>query len=169
MPPLLFPIHPSVAVGSQHACAVDHTLGGAYCWGNNDFCQLGDNVSTCSYESSSRRRDDPVRVQGLLGTKVASVTVGNKHSCAITVNKTLHCWGDNRSGYLGNSNASLSVSAAPVLVSLNAVFNYSLEPHPPLPQSCVDPTPALVHHMGARWLALSALPRSIRQPHVRGA
>jgi hypothetical protein len=128
---LPFPFHPSVAVGAQHACAVDHTVGGAYCWGNNNFCQLGDNISACLFQSNARRRDDPARAQGQLGTKITSVTVGNRHTCAITINKDLYCWGDNRNGYLGNSNASLSVVAAPVLVSLNTVFNYSPEPPPP--------------------------------------
>ncbi len=122
---LILPFHLSVDVGFSHACAVDDAIGGAYCWGSNLFCQLGDDLS-CSFKSDTRVRDNPTRAQGQLGKKFASITVSDRHTCAITVNKELYCWGDNTNGNLGDPNASPSVIATPVRVTgtLDAVFNF---------------------------------------------
>ncbi len=110
----------SVAVGANHACAVDDAIGGVYCWGNNFHCQLGSPAS-CSMSSSNPRQEIPVRAQQQLAQKVAAVTVGNAYTCAITIGGALYCWGDNRFGFLGNSSAPLAVVPTPVFVNLNAV------------------------------------------------
>ena len=110
----------SVAVGANHACAVDDVVGGVYCWGNNFHCQLGYQAS-CAMSSSNLRQENPVRAQQQLAQKIAAVTVGNAYTCAITIGRALYCWGDNRFGFLGNSSAPLAVVPTPVLVNLNAV------------------------------------------------
>jgi hypothetical protein len=107
-----------VAVGAFHACAVDDT-GSLYCWGDNQFCQLG-HPTACNSSSSNGPQLQPLRVQAQLGHLV-EVTVGDRHTCAMTGGKALYCWGDNRYGFLGNSSAPPVIAAAPVSVSLNAV------------------------------------------------
>jgi hypothetical protein len=114
----------SVAVGVNHACAINNVVGGVYCWGTNVFCQLGYPTSSCLLSTSNPRQENPVRAQAQLAEKFAAVTVSNTFTCAITIGRALYCWGDNRFGFLGNSSAALAVVPTPVLVNLNAV------PHP---------------------------------------
>jgi alpha-tubulin suppressor-like RCC1 family protein len=68
--------------GDDHTCAVrtDHTL---WCWGKNDYGQLGD--------GSARNAYTPVRV----GTDAnwATVSAGESSTCAVRTDRTLWCWG----------------------------------------------------------------------------
>ncbi|MFZ1410102.1 MAG: hypothetical protein WAS07_01425 [Micropruina sp.] len=82
----------SVAAGTEHTCAV--TSGGAVlCWGDNTNGQLGD--GTTSLQST------PVQVGGLR-SGVRAVAAGAEHSCAVTDDGTVWCWGRNTSGQLGD-------------------------------------------------------------------
>lgn len=77
---------------SGHACAVMDT-GRIMCWGSNAFGQLG-NGETATAQST------PVAVSGI--TDALAVTVGSRHSCAISKSEGVKCWGQNNSGQLGN-------------------------------------------------------------------
>lgn len=81
----------AIAAGAYHSCAV--TAGGAaQCWGQNSSGQLGD--------SSVLERPAPVTPVGL-GSGMATVAGGLYHSCALTSNGRVLCWGYNGSGQLG--------------------------------------------------------------------
>jgi alpha-tubulin suppressor-like RCC1 family protein len=94
----------AVSVGSEHACAI--VFGAAKCWGGNAFGQLGDN--------SLSNRLSPVNVSGLPQTQ-ASVSAGDRHSCALSQTGQVTCWGGNSSGQLGNG--STTNSGVPVNAS----------------------------------------------------
>ena len=93
----------SVAAGDHHACALD--VGGfVYCWGGNDFGQLGNaDFSTSRYSAQS--------LPGLLAARLAS---GANHSCAATALGAVSCWGANSAGQLGDG--TLTVRTTPVSV-----------------------------------------------------
>ncbi len=81
-----------IAAGSTHTCAV--TSGGyVKCWGANKHGQLGDGTRT--------GKRSPVDVSGLM-TAVKDVTVGERHSCAVTATNNLKCWGSNHDYQLGD-------------------------------------------------------------------
>jgi alpha-tubulin suppressor-like RCC1 family protein len=80
----------AVGVGEAHACAIKN--GGVWCWGKNDYGQLGDN----GMEANS---PTPVQVMGLT-TGATAVACGRWHSCAI-VGGALKCWGSNLYGEMG--------------------------------------------------------------------
>jgi hypothetical protein len=73
-----------------HECEVT-TAGSVFCWGSNDYGQLGD--------SSTVDQAIPTTVAGL--PAVASVTAGGIHTCALTRDGTAYCWGWNGRGQLG--------------------------------------------------------------------
>jgi alpha-tubulin suppressor-like RCC1 family protein len=95
----------AIAGGNAHTCAVVN--GGAKCWGNNDFGELGNSSNTESHT--------PVSVTGL-ASGVQAVTAGGQHSCAI-VNGAAKCWGHNGDGQLGAVTQTPDGSNQPVQVN----------------------------------------------------
>ena len=86
----------AVATGGEHACAVRND-GTVWCWGANDFGQLGDNTATDS--------EKPVQVAMLTDAAIA-VAAGDSTSCALTKKGDVWCWGHNDAGELGDGTNS---------------------------------------------------------------
>jgi alpha-tubulin suppressor-like RCC1 family protein len=89
-----------VAAGDQHACGVT-TEYRAYCWGQNSQGQLGVGTNTgpetCGVPCSTK----PVAVHG--GLTFRQIGVGLYHTCGVTTENRVYCWGSNRYGQLGDS------------------------------------------------------------------
>ncbi|MGB3887016.1 protein kinase domain-containing protein [Gordonia sp. (in: high G+C Gram-positive bacteria)] len=107
--PLAFP-ESLLAVESGTACAVQN--GDLFCWGDNEFSQIGD--------GGTGTHNTPVKVPGL--TNVTAVSIGNYRSkndgypttaCAIA-DGDVYCWGANRYGQVGDG--STEGRQAPVKV-----------------------------------------------------
>jgi len=81
-----------LTAGGTHTCALNE-LGGVSCWGNNWSGQLGDGTLT--------DRTSPVVVENL-ASRVIALTAGVSHTCALTDQGGLLCWGHNWSGQLGD-------------------------------------------------------------------
>jgi alpha-tubulin suppressor-like RCC1 family protein len=81
----------SIEAGDDHTCAVTDQ-GEVKCWGYNRFGQLGDGSTTS--------RNIPVTVKGLPGGALA-VAAGWGHTCALTADQSVKCWGDDEYGQLG--------------------------------------------------------------------
>lgn len=82
-----------------HTCAVTIT-GAIYCWGRNDFGQLGDGTTAW--------RNAPGAVSGLSNGVIAA-GAGRYHSCAMTVAGGVKCWGWGIGGQLGHGDTSSSL------------------------------------------------------------
>src|SRR5450759_4260350 len=82
-----------VVTGAYHTCALAPS-GQAYCWGLNDWGQLGDNTNT--------ERHTPVAVQQA-GANFTSITAGVYHTCGLTGAGAAWCWGYNGEGQLGDN------------------------------------------------------------------
>ncbi len=74
----------SIAAGNWHSCAV--VEGAVWCWGNNKKGQLGDGTTINRYL--------PVKIDSL-SSNMRQVSVGDIHSCAVSVNEEAWCWGSN--------------------------------------------------------------------------
>jgi alpha-tubulin suppressor-like RCC1 family protein len=81
-----------IASGYQHSCALLDD-GAVRCWGANERGQLGDRTT--------ERRSLPVAVAGLPPTVAIEAGAGADHTCALTVEGTVWCWGANEGGSLG--------------------------------------------------------------------
>ncbi len=79
----------------------DYRIG---CWGGNGYGQLG--IGTTA----------PSNVPIILGpTKIASLSVGAYHACAVLPDTTIECWGQGRYGQLGNGSFT-DINPSPVRV-----------------------------------------------------
>jgi alpha-tubulin suppressor-like RCC1 family protein len=85
----------SITTGDVHTCALSAT-GAATCWGWNGYGQVGDGTAST--------RLIPVGVAGL-GKGVVSVSAGAEHSCALSVEGGVMCWGSNTQGQTGTRNS----------------------------------------------------------------
>jgi alpha-tubulin suppressor-like RCC1 family protein len=74
-----------IAAGGRSTCAVtaDNQV---YCWGKNNYGQLGDGTTTDSLL--------PVKVPSV-ESKIVDLIVGASHACYLTENGQLWCWGAN--------------------------------------------------------------------------
>ena len=102
----------TVVAGFVHTCALSDE-GAAWCWGSNDYSQLG----------TERPSRVPVPVGGDLRFK--TIAAGWVHTCGITTDDLTYCWGGgaiSKQGYLGD--ATLSRSAAPVRVAADSAFSH---------------------------------------------
>lgn len=90
-------------VGYEHRCALDEDAN-AYCWGKNDFGQLGFN--------STSFRAFPTPVAG--GLHFRRITAGNNVTCALTTDNTPYCWGSNSFAALGDGTTSYRLVPTPV-------------------------------------------------------
>ena len=81
-----------ISAGGNHTCGVAGASR-AYCWGDNAFGQIGDS-------STVVRRLKPSRVAG--GLEFRQVDAGMYHSCGVTTGDRAFCWGNGRSGQIGD-------------------------------------------------------------------
>lgn len=98
----------AVAAGGHYSCALldDGTV---RCWGLNSFGQLG-NGTTITASSI------PVEVKDITPNRPADmIAAGAGHACARLTDQTVHCWGFNERGQLGNG--TTTSSSVPVVVS----------------------------------------------------
>jgi len=104
-----------LANGGTFTCGITATDSTAYCWGWNHDGELGSRpVETCltpgGVEPCSRA---PIAVGG--GRRFLAISAGARHVCALAVDSTAYCWGNNATGQLGNG--TTADTALPVAVS----------------------------------------------------
>jgi alpha-tubulin suppressor-like RCC1 family protein len=108
----------SIAAGGAHTCALTPS-GAAYCWGRGESGQLGipAPTTTCPTDAGPRPcRKVPVPVGG--GLTFVQLAGGGDHTCGLTSDGTAYCWGNNRSGQLGEGPTDFRDSPAPVATEL---------------------------------------------------
>lgn len=106
-----------LAVGASHTCGLTAD-GRAWCWGLNWYGQLGSARAPCAgyvgadaVTSGYLCSTVPVQVEGAL--RFRSLSAGNSHTCGITTDGALYCWGTNLNGVLGADGIPEGVGANP--------------------------------------------------------
>lgn len=94
----------AISAGGGHTCALTAT-GGVKCWGHNAYGQLGNGGGGESCSGSICHRS-PVEVSGL-ESGVVAISAGSWHTCALTADGVVKCWGGNRIGQLGDGGGGL--------------------------------------------------------------
>lgn len=96
-----------IAVDTHNASAISQVIGGpdhtcgildgsAYCWGSNGAGVLGSNTP-------GGPTPTPVQSVPGLSNNVTALAVGSAHTCALTNQNAMYCWGSNTYGQLGSS------------------------------------------------------------------
>ncbi|MFA5743858.1 MAG: FG-GAP-like repeat-containing protein [Candidatus Nanoarchaeia archaeon] len=99
----------AIAVGYSHSCGLT-VDGTAKCWGRNNYGQLG---------NGSAGGSSSIPVSVLDTNKYSILTLGEAHSCGITLDGTAKCWGLNNYGQLGIGNTTNMPSPVSVLDNKN--------------------------------------------------
>jgi len=95
----------SIDAGTVHTCGVT-TSGEAYCWGSQEFGQLGNGLV-------GGASSGPTLVSG--GVQYLQISAGGQTTCAVTTTRAVQCWGAGASGVLGNGTTA-TVQSSPVTV-----------------------------------------------------
>jgi alpha-tubulin suppressor-like RCC1 family protein len=95
----------AIAAGTSYTCALTEG-GGLKCWGENRQGQLGDGTTD--------DRATPVDVQDL-GSGVVAIGAASWHTCAVTDQGAVKCWGYNSLGQLGNAGRESSTLPVDVM------------------------------------------------------
>ena len=95
----------SLTAGGEHTCGLTAT-GAAYCWGSNSKGQLGNGAIGGTNSVAAP-------VTG--GLTFVSLSAGGSHTCGVTPDGAIYCWGANASGQLGDG--TQIDRAAPVRVA----------------------------------------------------
>ncbi len=93
-----------ITAGGHQTCALRDD-GSVWCWGANQFGQVGDGTTT--------DRLVPTAVSGL-PFPAAGVFCGGAHVCALLDRGALWCWGNNDSGRLGDGTTTSRPTPVPV-------------------------------------------------------
>jgi alpha-tubulin suppressor-like RCC1 family protein len=91
----------AVSIGSDFTCALDND-GDAWCWGKGEKFRLGDKDKNDS--NVPRKTTMPND-----GTKLVSLTSGQKHTCGLGTDNNTYCWGSNEEGQMSADNSTNSV------------------------------------------------------------
>jgi alpha-tubulin suppressor-like RCC1 family protein len=96
-----------ISAGQWATCGVA-TSGTAYCWGIDNYGQLGRGTTTFDVDP----HPSPEPVVG--GHKFTTVSVGYLHACGLTTTGALYCWGQPTGVVTGVQSIQSSI---PVLVA----------------------------------------------------
>lgn len=113
----------ALAVGGLHSCAIADDES-AWCWGLNNFGQLGDGTTRWTLNNLVDKEGNPLSSMPVpVGTaqRFQSIAAGAYHSCALS-DGDAYCWGDNRHGQLGDGSTTRSLTPVPVQMPAGASF-----------------------------------------------
>lgn len=114
-----------VTTGAAHACAVDAN-GSAYCWGVDAQGRLGTVSIPSACAEIPCRSPTPTRVLG--GAMFTAVSAGYVHTCGLTSDKAVYCWGGGLNGELGSTPAMVchpQVPCSPVPTRVSGERTYA--------------------------------------------
>ena len=119
-----------LVAGDFHTCALTST-GTLRCWGWGFFGQLGQNFpgfgtfnDSWGDQANELPSDLPSDID--TGSQVTDVTAGGNHTCALSSDGHLKCWGRGDSGQLGYGNFNSLLAPQPTGVNLDGVSAYQI-------------------------------------------
>ena len=84
------------------------------CWGIPQYGQLGRGTTFGTYTGFQYPSAAMVAANLGTGFRVAVLSMGQYHACAISLQGSVKCWGANSSGQLGDASFTQRLTATPV-------------------------------------------------------
>jgi alpha-tubulin suppressor-like RCC1 family protein len=103
-----------VAAGENHTCGLSSDSK-VFCWGNNEYGQLGNGTDTNS--------PTPIAVILPSGVSISQVVARGDHTCGMGSDSKVYCWGVNYDGQLGNGTDKNSSTPSVVLLPSGMGFS----------------------------------------------
>jgi alpha-tubulin suppressor-like RCC1 family protein len=109
-----------LAVGAKHVCGLNGN-GAVYCWGDDSDGRLGrgggdvdwldvasDVLSLLSPDTTNTTQSDDRTKAGRVATRIPfeQIAAGYDHTCGLSGDGRVFCWGDNVKGQLGSTDAT---------------------------------------------------------------
>jgi hypothetical protein len=127
-----------IGAGEFSTCGLT-TAGRVYCWGRNNSGQLG-NGSDASFLSTA-----PIAASG--DQRFEALAVGHQHACGVTSEGTMHCWGRNVFGQLGDGTKTDSSVPSRVFGDLAFSTELGASQH----NTCALTTTGVAYCWGDNW------------------
>ncbi|WP_141731573.1 RCC1 domain-containing protein [Oligoflexus tunisiensis] len=97
--------------GSYHNCVIN-AQGEVYCWGSSTRIN--------SEPQSVAAVTEPTRIHFPNNSKISNISSGHYHTCAVSEEGQVYCWGINVSGELGSGDTESSI--VPVGIAVSETF-----------------------------------------------
>jgi alpha-tubulin suppressor-like RCC1 family protein len=116
-----------LVAGNAHTCALTFA-GTLRCWGDDFFGQLGQGFGGGNRGWGDQANELPSTLPGDIntGAQVTDVTAGGFHTCALSSDGQLKCWGRNDFGELGYGFIGHQAAPPATGVNLDGVTAYSI-------------------------------------------
>ena len=92
-----------ISLGYAHTCGLTND-GELFCWGHNNYGQLGDGANGIDQYDTSTDQINPIRIGN--NSDWTHISLGEHHSCGIRNGGELFCWGYNDEGEIGDGTTS---------------------------------------------------------------
>jgi alpha-tubulin suppressor-like RCC1 family protein len=97
-----------ISAGADHSCGIEANAGALFCWGSNAFGQFGNGATGHS----------SLPTPAGSGMRFDMISAGRRHTCGITLEGELYCWGDNSQQAVGPDCTPGDTNAAACLTAL---------------------------------------------------
>jgi len=97
-----------IVLGVGHACTMTDDAS-VSCWGGNEYGQVGNGTEI---RDSAMGSAASAQVIGI--ADVTAISAGSSHTCAVSKDNTVKCWGYNLHGQLGDGSTTNRATATPV-------------------------------------------------------
>lgn len=97
-----------IVLGVGHACTMTDDAS-VSCWGGNEYGQVGNGTEI---RDSAMGSAASAQVIGI--ADVTAISAGSSHTCAVSKDNTVKCWGYNLHGQLGDGSTTNRTTATPV-------------------------------------------------------
>ena len=107
-----------ISAGESHTCALANN-GNAYCWGTNEFGELGTGTT---FKPGVTASAAPLPVSVTAPTAIAA---GDTHTCSVE-NQRMSCWGRGKYGQLANGDVVDHASPEPTQLTQSSAIELAL-------------------------------------------
>lgn len=111
----------AISAGYTHTCALS-AAGQAYCWGSNGAGELGNGARSEALALAGSMTPVLVDQRGSGGIAFSAVAAGLEHTCAVSTDARIFCWGRGVEGQLGDARQLDRVTPRPAIADDGARF-----------------------------------------------